>query len=738
MTREITLDSRIDSVTVYHSGALVSRVAELVLEAGGSVPTQVEIEGLPLALLDRMVRVRIEQVEPPEARLWTSDVRVGLHAAPRSSGESEVDRKRLDEVERELLTRRQERSQLELERAYLAMMNVPERPRGEEGKPPPVSPISARVVLESFVDEATSERIDAARTLRRQLEELEEEAALLRERLQRASSAKEAKPHELSKTIIARLVTEGATPRRARLRVDYHIPGARWAPAYQCRLSRDCQSAEIALRALVAQRSGEDWRGVKLRLSTASPLSWTELPELSSIRIGRAQPPPADRRGFRPPPRGASMLFFDHDRDRRQADELLPVLTPWRAPALQVAAPDPLPTVDELDDLFEAPSGAAAPEVLDALEADEVEEEAFGAGVSMGSFTTEMAPAPPPAPMMEVSAPAPAAPRRLAAMRGRRRPSSHLTREVQALGDDGPGTEAGASSLLFSQLRLGEPQDAGARARLLPVDTRAIYLETLTRTGADVHVDVLNVVNRAQQDAADVAALPLPESAVDVRRAAAAFDYAYLADALVDVDSDGTFHSVALGTRQAESDVTYVVVPREDASAYRVASLKNPLDAPLLPGPAEVHVGGDYVLTTTLPQVAPRGEFVLGLGVEQAIKVARNAHFEETRSGSKVVAMTELRHRLEIELSNQLARPVRCEVRERIPQPLEDAEVVVEEEQVDPPWQLYDQTDRQRELHGGRRWAIEIAAGAKQLLRAGYVVKIYANNELVGGNRREA
>lgn len=166
MTREITLESRIDSVTVYHSGALVSRIAELVLEDGASVPTQIEIEGLPLALLDPMVRVCVEQIDPPEARLYTSDVRVGLHAAPRAAGESADDRKRLEQVERQLLTRRQELKQLGFERAYLAMMNVPERPRGEEGKPPPVSPISARVVLESFIDEATGERIDAARRLR--------------------------------------------------------------------------------------------------------------------------------------------------------------------------------------------------------------------------------------------------------------------------------------------------------------------------------------------------------------------------------------------------------------------------------------------------------------------------------------------------------------------------------------------------------------------------------------------
>jgi hypothetical protein len=738
--------SRIDAVTVYHAGARVSRVVEL--SADGGLPSEVEITELPLSLVDAMVRVRVQTVEPAAARVWTGDVRVGLHASERSDGGDASERESLESRERELLRKQQQLAQLELERGYLSVMEVPERSRGEEGKPPPASPVSARVVLEQFVDDAVGERFDAARTLRREIDALEQQIAELRERLQRASSAREVKPHQLRKTVIVKLFTddEREPPTKVVLALDYHIPGARWAPAYQVKLSRDCLQTELLLRALVAQHSGEDWRGVKLSLSTAAPLSWTELPELTSIRIGRAQPPPPNKRGFRPPPRGATALFADHDRDRHSCRALLPTVQPWRAPHLTPLPPAPVPD-PEVAEAGLLHRGAiavagAAPEMLDVLEADELEEEALAAD----AFTGEMEPMPrsspaPAGPAPQAAPPAPRSPRAMAKRARRRHPSAQLTREVAALADEGPGHEAGASSLLFSQLRLGRADDHGSRNRLLPVDTRAVYLETLGRGAAEaveVHVDVVNVVNRAQQAAADVGAQPLPEGAADVRRAAGTFDYAYLADAPVDVESDGGFHSVALGTRAAESDVTYVVVPREDAAAYRLAQLKNPLDAPLLPGPVEVHVGGEYVLTSTLPLVGPRGELSLGLGVEQALKVARNTSFTEQRSGTKVVAMTELHHEITIELQNHLARSARCEVRERIPQADENAEVVVEEVNVEPGWELYDQSERQRELLGGRRWRVEIDAGGKQTLRASYVVKIYANNELVGGNRREA
>jgi uncharacterized protein (TIGR02231 family) len=212
----------------------------------------------------------------------------------------------------------------------------------------------------------------------------------------------------------------------------------------------------------------------------------------------------------------------------------------------------------------------------------------------------------------------------------------------------------------------------------------------------------------------------------------------YDTDATVDVPSDGTFHSVPVGTRTATSEVLYVCVPREDVSVYRQALVRNPVSIPLLPGPVEVSVAGEYVLTTTLPSVAPGGDFKLSLGVEQGIKVARNTKYVEQRSGDKVVATNELIHDLAFDVVNNLERAVNCEVRERVPQPAAEAEVVVEEGAIKPTWEEYKQEERGRVIEGGRRWKFQVKPGATQKLSAQYRVKLYANNELVGGNRREA
>jgi hypothetical protein len=104
-------------------------------------------------------------------------------------------------------------------------------------------------------------------------------------------------------------------------------------------MTRDCTSADLQMRAVVCQLTGEDWRGVSLRLSTAAPMSWTELPELGALRIGRAQPPPSSQRGFRPPPQGAASLFSDFDRGLQGARAAVPVIPSWQPPALDVGAP---------------------------------------------------------------------------------------------------------------------------------------------------------------------------------------------------------------------------------------------------------------------------------------------------------------------------------------------------------------------------------------------------------------
>lgn len=305
----VAVESTIDRVVLYNQGATVIRRIELKGEE--SFPDRIEVVALPLALRDASTRVRVDS-----EHLEASDIQVALFVAPRETLNPSEDEARLKTVHRELALQDDLITQIQTEQGLLAKMRLLNRPEPEKGKPPPPSPMAARLALEAFTQQATEMREAEIQTLRDAVQALKDERTDLQHRLSQASQAKQVKVHEVTKQVKIRLTQKEPT-QNAVLWLEYFVLSARWAPAYRCRLSNQGASTEIEQRALVCQKTGEDWQGVKLSLSTAHPLSWTELPELSSLHIGRAQPPSPPRRGFRPPPIGAHQLFDDYDRSTR-------------------------------------------------------------------------------------------------------------------------------------------------------------------------------------------------------------------------------------------------------------------------------------------------------------------------------------------------------------------------------------------------------------------------------------
>lgn len=752
MTLMVT--SRIARVEVYRVGAKVTR--HITMDASDGIPESIEIPGLPLALEDATVRVDVHE-QPQGLDVVTRDLRVGLHAPPRQELEDVPEQAEVKQLERRAKRLELRKAHLDAERSLLEQVKVPGRPKGRADRPPPASPMAARVAVEAFVDEEVGKRLGERRELETELEQVMDDLMDARDRLRRASDARRIESHEITKSVVATLSAAGYADGEVTLSLQYYVPGARWAPAYQCKIARDGEDAVIQMRALVCQRTGEDWSGVELELSTAAPTQFVELPKLSSIRIGKAQPPAPSSPGFRPAPRGAASLFQDFDVAKQRASATTPSAPVTSMPMLPVA---PLKSLmaQALEPARMAVYAKASAETGydDALDGfgdyDEIEEEYDEPSRSMsledmmvGGAAEQSVMAsrstPPPAPQAAYAAPgAPPAP---APARDAKRKSKRARRGVDGGGGAperstfGGRSEGSVRAVLFAELRLDAADATSTRNALRPVDRRSRYMETLGRAGLPPKTDVMQLVAEAFNRAAAVANSSLPTGAGSVASAAGVFDYTYVADHPVDVPSDGVFHSVPLGDRETTCVLTYVTVPREAPHVFRIAKLENPTSAPMLQGPAELYVDDEYVLTTQLPTVSPKQRFELGLGVEQAIKCARNTSFTEQRSGGGVVAMAELWHALDVRIANNLGREVSCEVRERIPQPAEGAEVVVEEGTIEPAWSEYEQKERGRPVKGGRRWVVDIPAGEEVALSAEYIVKIYAQNELVGGNRRE-
>ncbi|HTR53159.1 MAG TPA: mucoidy inhibitor MuiA family protein, partial [Kofleriaceae bacterium] len=282
----VAIESRIEQITVYARGARVRRVASVRAPASGVV----RLVGLPLALVDDSVRVEVEGAAVVTAVRAGVDVAEGSAAAPEESPELRAAHRRaaLAATEVARLT-----EALEL----LAAVPLVAKDRKADPTAPWAAIVSARRALVALRVERERAVRDRLAIARRELDEAQRARDVAAERDARAGSARAAKLHEPRKHVELDISTRGDG--NAELRVEYLVAAARWAPSYVARL--DGAKASCELRAVVAQDTGEDWTGVALRLSTAEPDRFAELPELHAQKIGRRQAEPP-RRGFRAPP----------------------------------------------------------------------------------------------------------------------------------------------------------------------------------------------------------------------------------------------------------------------------------------------------------------------------------------------------------------------------------------------------------------------------------------------------
>ena len=729
--------SVIDRVTVFPGAAWVTRSARIAVNAR----TEVAFVGLPPTLEDDSVQIAVRG--PARA----ADVRIAIEVT-QAGDAGAVDDAEVHARRRALAGAQAELAQLRRQLEALTVLGAQARNDRDEPLPSWGEALSARLSLVEL--RAAREPVLRAEIARaeRAVEDARQALAAAELRRSHATSA-QLPPGSVRK--VAELTVEpegdgdgdGDGGGEVELVVSYLVPGARWAPSYVVRL--DERELALELRASIAQATGEDWTGVAIEVSTAAPQRWTELPELPSLRIGRSQPPPA-RAGWRPPPPDVDALFADWDRafasrrgravPRPVEPEPVPVLTTTTfAAELEHQDEVTVPyAMDEADGFVPPPQSPRRRAV---------------APVQAPSSSA----APPPARTMAMI-PEPemvmaAAPRKSggilagigsgiggivggAAARLERKKTA-APRDGRAGADDDAGLDASIELsvqfelLAYAHLRMRGPHEDG-RGTLERLGRTEIW-----RTDTRAAIAVGQAVARAKE----LAGKPAPSG--QAPPAPMAYAYAFPAEARLDVPADGTWHNVALLHRRAPMAVRHVAVPAVATEVFRVASFTNPLDAPLLAGPVDVYDRGELVVTAALDETAPGGVVELGLGVDPAVKTARNARFREEAAGVLRGAL-KLVHEVTIAVENLGARPVSLEVRERVPRPAPDEEdVEVTIDRVAPAWEPW-KPDAERggpALLGGHRWRIELEPAARRDLHLDYHVRIAGKHELVGGNRRD-
>ncbi len=270
--------SRIDAVTVYLGGARVTRLARVEAPAGGS---RVVLGGLPDQLDDDSIRVEGRGASRVQLRGVTEERVTGAAAAAEEARSAERLLERLQDEDRAL----EDRISAARARARFAesLRSTYSEERAKNLAVRPVATDEWRRIT-SFVEEESSAAAGATRAAEGARRDLKRRIDAARASLEKVA----AKRGQTTKAVAVDLAAE--RPGAVELEVSYLVPAAGWRPVWDAHLAPESSRVELALQGSVWQRTGEDWSGVRLSVSTAQPRRALFVPKLEPRWLDRAVP----------------------------------------------------------------------------------------------------------------------------------------------------------------------------------------------------------------------------------------------------------------------------------------------------------------------------------------------------------------------------------------------------------------------------------------------------------------
>jgi len=277
---EITAPSKIEAVTVFPSGAEVTRLIKVKLEAGEHTLLIGDVTGEALPASMRVEasasgRLEIGSVDTRRIGLSSSDPAVALSARKKIEDQIEAlddDRAAQDGV----------MQAAEMQRAYLE--NLSKLPQTSGGSALP----AAREDWGALYGVIGTSMADIGKTLagaKLKQRDIDRRLEDLRRQLEAAGGNNAQERTEV------RIYVSAAEPVDASLTLRYQTSSASWSPFYDARLTTgdkdkgSAPSLTLTRRASILQKTGEDWDGVTLALSTTRPGATTAAPELKTLAV---------------------------------------------------------------------------------------------------------------------------------------------------------------------------------------------------------------------------------------------------------------------------------------------------------------------------------------------------------------------------------------------------------------------------------------------------------------------
>lgn len=281
---DLKAKSAIDAVMVFPAGAEITRTAKVNLPEG---ETTLLFEDLPAETVPGSIRV--EGQAAGKLRIGSVDQRRLF--VPQSGGDQSAERRR---VESEIDNLKDQRVILEgnLRSAQTQqtllnnLANLPNVPPGREGGNNAQPDWSA---LLGVISRGMGEVHQTMLTARVKMRDLDKKVADLERKLS------ELAPKRVERTEVkVHMIAEDAL--EADMTLKYQVRNASWRPTYEARLEtgngEGAARLQLARRATISQRTGEDWKDISIALSTTRPSSGSTAPELRPIEIDILKPRP--------------------------------------------------------------------------------------------------------------------------------------------------------------------------------------------------------------------------------------------------------------------------------------------------------------------------------------------------------------------------------------------------------------------------------------------------------------
>jgi uncharacterized protein (TIGR02231 family) len=238
--------SRITAVTLYPGSATVERTARV-----SPGMTRLAISGLPANFDPQSVRVDAD-----------AGVAVG-EVSTQDAARTQAASAREAQLEERIQALRDRQAELDGEAKSAEMVTEFISRLGAPGEKP--APIPDAKSLGAIVDLVRRSSGDSlARVQRAQIRKREigkQIAALERDLARLRTGSRD----------IRSIFVSVSTERGGYARVSYQVNGAGWQPAYRASLNSQTAKLDLVRQGVVQQTTGEDWAGVKLRLSTGQP-----------------------------------------------------------------------------------------------------------------------------------------------------------------------------------------------------------------------------------------------------------------------------------------------------------------------------------------------------------------------------------------------------------------------------------------------------------------------------------